>query len=1280
MTFETSDIKEVCEVSKADSERECVLVSVAREDKMKLGDCNGIACGEGKRDLEMDVKSDCSVDQRPESGPETDDLSERDLDAEGRVQKGISEGQSCLVENVISMPISGEEVEVVSSCDKESCDSNDERGDLILLEVEEEICENLENGEVTSENEHECKEMNALHIDLENAANDIRRDPSTMQMCEESFVNVSSYCDGFNKDVIVNSKSEDQVDGKSLTAITFDVKDENSKYVVERTDGSATLSLENEKEAVTSTTDDNFPGSTILAAVKDGSGSFPPQTVEMLTTKKEDDVPAAEKSEVVTVKDESASLPPQSEEVLASNIAEDVPATEQSDALLVAATDESDSLTCQTKEVLVSKAMQNVQAAEQSEIVSLVTGEVDSLPPESKELLASSETGDAPAAEQLAVGVDGFDSRAPESEEFLVSNIVDVIPETEQPENMIAERTKSDSSPLVTEEEMAPSIVIESAPAAEQPIIVVGEGTESQYLVSEKKMVASELEEKILSCMEPELGNEATEILVDTPEGSRTVDDKGSEAIFVNSDENSKGDEQIIIKEFSEPREDISASSLNDTASNTKMEVISNEDRMFPFYSGNAIKSETQITNDLLKSQDCVTSPDVEARWSERVESASPFSDSETKAVTEISTLIFGTSTGTVSYNTESESTNKDDPNRLAGAEEDVTEQTREIQDAPVPTDELGSSSLHRQKVDTKEQQIFIARIPRFSDSKLKMKIEHAQREVDEKTKNRDSIRVQMQNQKAVCTEYWLKIEDARKEERASRDAVTCKRQEIDSIQSILGKLKNAHSIADIDKRIHNLQHRISHETNTLKEEKMLMREISQLKQSRDHLSSSLGSEEELQEALDNQGQMETQIQHLKEELDLLRKKVQHAEGDTKAARSSYEKQHELLRDLQAKFKAADDLRQQAYTNLRDLKKESYLKNQYFYSYKDDLKAVSGYNASKDKQALRSYCIQQVEKIMDMWNNDDEFRRQYVEANTLSTVRRFRTFDGRSLGFDEEPAAFPTAATVQAEEVSTADVQPPAKTDGDVPPAPAGGGGGGERAQKGGSSGEPALTRESKAPKPAAKEVVRGGDGGEEAAETERKKKKKTAEEEELARKAEELARREEELRKEKLAAELRERHRLEQIAKAKDAEERKRRQAEKAQARAEMRAQKEAELREKKKAKKEKKKMKKKKQSKAAPQTKSPPPGGGRRRDRRRPSGEARHRSHRRRRRGKALRPPVRHTRDFLKLKPLPPPLRNRGKRKLQPWLWAAVAALLVAALFAAGKYISLSKLRRSA
>lgn len=47
-----------------------------------------------------------------------------------------------------------------------------------------------------------------------------------------------------------------------------------------------------------------------------------------------------------------------------------------------------------------------------------------------------------------------------------------------------------------------------------------------------------------------------------------------------------------------------------------------------------------------------------------------------------------------------------------------------------------------------------------------------------------------------------MKIEDARKEERAIRDSVTSKRQEIDSIQSILAKLKNVHSIADIDKRV----------------------------------------------------------------------------------------------------------------------------------------------------------------------------------------------------------------------------------------------------------------------------------------------------------------------------------------------------------------------------------------------------------------------------------------------------------------------------------------------
>lgn len=44
---------------------------------------------------------------------------------------------------------------------------------------------------------------------------------------------------------------------------------------------------------------------------------------------------------------------------------------------------------------------------------------------------------------------------------------------------------------------------------------------------------------------------------------------------------------------------------------------------------------------------------------------------------------------------------------------------------------------------------------------------------------------------------------------------------------------------------------------------------------------------------------------------------------------------------------------------------------------------------------------------MELWNGNDEFRSEYVRLNTRSTLRRFGTLDGRSLGPDEKPPILP---------------------------------------------------------------------------------------------------------------------------------------------------------------------------------------------------------------------------------------------------------------------------------
>lgn len=59
------------------------------------------------------------------------------------------------------------------------------------------------------------------------------------------------------------------------------------------------------------------------------------------------------------------------------------------------------------------------------------------------------------------------------------------------------------------------------------------------------------------------------------------------------------------------------------------------------------------------------------------------------------------------------------------------------------------------------------------------------------------------------------------------------------------------------------MRHMIEHETLPLKEEKKLIREIEQLKQQREQFSSSMGKQDEIQQAFDQKDQIEERLKVL---------------------------------------------------------------------------------------------------------------------------------------------------------------------------------------------------------------------------------------------------------------------------------------------------------------------------------------------------------------------------------------------------------------------------------
>ncbi|XP_050268041.1 uncharacterized protein LOC126712661 isoform X1 [Quercus robur] len=565
----------------------------------------------------------------------------------------------------------------------------------------------------------------------------------------------------------------------------------------------------------------------------------------------------------------------------------------------------------------------------------------------------------------------------------------------------------------------------------------------------------------------------------------------------------------------------------------------------------------------------------------------------------------------------------------------------------------------------------YLIRVPRYDDENLKEQVKRAQLQVEEKTRSRDAIRAEIQMKRVTWKEHGENFDAAMAEERTARELLRSKRQEMDSVQSMINKVKNAISVEDIGGRIRNMEHAMQHETLDLKEEKKYLHEMRQLKQLREQLSSNMGRQDDVQQALDQKDQIEERMKVLRKELDVLRENVLKAEAVTKAAKKKFNDESDKISELQAQFKAADDIRQEAYAHLQSIKKQAYEKNKYFYSYRDDNNLAANLVTKGEKEELQRLCVNQVEKIMELWNKNDEFRKEYIRCNTRSTLRRLRTLDGRSLGPNEEPPLIPTVAYERVTKdnsrvtkdnsvslLSAVEQEKPVKQEKQVVQVET------EKVKEKSivkTAEQKNQTTKSKMPvKP---DLLGNGlatvSGRDEIEEAKEEESKLTKEEEELARKAEEL-------RREKEAAKLKEQRKLEEKNKAKEALERKKRNAEKAQARAMLRAQKEAEQKEKEREKKARKKEKKKASGEEATdgaveleiaQSLETPTETTKESETREKPMTVTKRSQK----------PLQFTKP-AKAKSIPPPLRNRGKRRMQTWMWVLVAAMVVFALFLVG------------
>jgi len=464
-------------------------------------------------------------------------------------------------------------------------------------------------------------------------------------------------------------------------------------------------------------------------------------------------------------------------------------------------------------------------------------------------------------------------------------------------------------------------------------------------------------------------------------------------------------------------------------------------------------------------------------------------------------------------------------------------------------------------EVDVPKKMLYcLVKIPRHLDNKIKAQIRLAQLQLDEKTQSRDFIRAAVQMKQASREQIKEKLKAARQEERELRDAIRSKRQEMEPVQLTLNRVKNATSVEEFDEKIYQMNYKMEHESIPLWEEKLLMRDIKQLKASRDQLCASAGPHSELQEAFNHIDKIQEHSKLLGQELDSLKKQAFQAEKNVQAIEKEFMALTSDSQQLQDQWHAAGDVRQEAYEALKALKKQDYERNNEFYQCKSDIWAAQKYAASGEREALDKLCSNQVERIMEIWNKNVEFRKEYVKDNERSILKRLETLDGRSLGPDEEPPlpsnysddldpsllpqGKPSASSIrsiaEAQPMTVAIAQQSKQVE--------------LKANRQQSSSNEVAVSQKKAAGKSKKSQPQSSRLIPEIESFEVSPVPSQVNEEDLAKKEEE-------------AAKMKERIRQEEMRKAKEAEERKRKQAERANAKALARAQKEAERKEKKKA-----------------------------------------------------------------------------------------------------------------
>lgn len=338
----------------------------------------------------------------------------------------------------------------------------------------------------------------------------------------------------------------------------------------------------------------------------------------------------------------------------------------------------------------------------------------------------------------------------------------------------------------------------------------------------------------------------------------------------------------------------------------------------------------------------------------------------------------------------------------------------------------------------------YFVRYRPYDDPTIKAKLDQADREIQRRNTARFELMEELRAKKSERADIIAQVKAIRGEVLHFKSIVDEKKKEMEPLQQALGKLRTTQSAGrsggicsseeDLNDLIRSLQYRIQHESIPLSEEKQLLRDIKQLEGTREKVMANVAMRAKIQDSLGQKEAIQDQVKLMGVDLDGVKKEQQAAWTKVSSLDAKIKALDKDIKALQDEVQAVTDKRDKAFETIKELRKQRDAENALFYEHRKVLNKAKELAVKKDIKALEEYAEVEVEKFMTLWSSNKAVRDDYERRILPSLDARQLSKDGRMRNPDEKPLVVVEASLpLEPETVAKANVKRP-KEDAKSPP------------------------------------------------------------------------------------------------------------------------------------------------------------------------------------------------------------------------------------------------------